>query len=175
MLMKRNKLGIPIYDKNTIVINGVFWWENSISYDNNDMKSFRVINHNNFGFIIRKFNKINIMKTIEQIKRDIAIECGEENFDLIFESEILVGDYEQARKLWNEVGNRYINQYENQEKELSKRNIAMTWWNNLSSENKTNICNISTVLIGSPRRWESLTGREIEILYDIYKTFGNNV
>lgn len=51
-------------------------------------------------------------KTIDEIKKDVAKQCAEEHFDVIFESEILVGDYEQARKLWNEVGDRYIKQFE---------------------------------------------------------------
>jgi hypothetical protein len=52
------------------------------------------------------------MKTIDQIKKDVAKECAEEHFDVIFEAEIMVGDYEQARRLWDEVGNRYIKQFE---------------------------------------------------------------
>lgn len=42
---------------------------------------------------------------------------------------------------------------------------AMTWWNGLSSLRKTQICDTNTDLVGSVRRWETLTGREIEILY----------
>ena len=52
------------------------------------------------------------MKTIDEIKKEVAKECGEEHFDLIFKGEIIIGDYGQARRLWNEVGNRYINQFE---------------------------------------------------------------
>lgn len=52
------------------------------------------------------------MKTLEDIKNEVAKECAEEHFDVIFEAEILVGDYEQARRLWNEVGDRYIKQFE---------------------------------------------------------------
>ena len=53
------------------------------------------------------------MKTIDEIKKEIAKECAEEHFEVIFEAEISVGDYEQARRLWNEVGDRYIKQFEN--------------------------------------------------------------
>ncbi len=52
------------------------------------------------------------MKTIDEIKIEVANECGEEHFDVIFEAEISVGDYEEARRLWNEVGDRYIKQFE---------------------------------------------------------------
>lgn len=52
------------------------------------------------------------MKTINEIKKDIAEECAEEHFEVLFEAEIEVGDYETARKLWNEVGDRYVKQFE---------------------------------------------------------------
>ncbi len=41
-------------------------------------------------------------------------ELNEEHFEVIFDAEISVGDYEQARRLWNEVGERYIRQFENE-------------------------------------------------------------
>ncbi len=50
-------------------------------------------------------------KTIEEIKKEVAKECFEDEFDIIFEAEILVGDFETARRLWREVGDRYINQF----------------------------------------------------------------
>lgn len=53
------------------------------------------------------------MKTIDEIKKEVAKECAEEHFEVIFEAEISVGDYKQARRLWNEVGDRYIKQFEN--------------------------------------------------------------
>jgi hypothetical protein len=53
------------------------------------------------------------MKTIDEIKKEVAKECAEEHFEVIFEAEIMVGDYETARRLWNEVGDRYIKQFEN--------------------------------------------------------------
>lgn len=46
------------------------------------------------------------------------------------------------------------------------RCCAMRWWNNLSSLTKTQICDTHTELIGSVRRWETLTGSEIEKLWD---------
>ena len=45
------------------------------------------------------------------------------------------------------------------------REEIMTWWNNLSSLIKTQICDTNTEIIGSPRRWETLTGSEIKNLY----------
>lgn len=45
------------------------------------------------------------------------------------------------------------------------RKEAMTWWNGLASLRKTQLCDTNTDLVGSVRRWETLTGREIEILY----------
>lgn len=49
---------------------------------------------------------------------------------------------------------------------MSKREEAMQWWNGLSSLRKTQICDTNTELVGRVRKWETLTGREIEILYD---------
>lgn len=49
-------------------------------------------------------------------------------------------------------------------KKYSRHN-AMEWWNTLGSADKTRICDTHTELVGSVRRWETLTGREIEILY----------
>ena len=46
------------------------------------------------------------------------------------------------------------------------RKQAMQWWNGLSSLSKTKICDTNTELVGSIRRWETLTGREIEIIYN---------
>lgn len=42
---------------------------------------------------------------------------------------------------------------------------AMKWWNNLSSLQKTQLCDTNTELVGSVRRWETLTGREIRSLF----------
>lgn len=51
------------------------------------------------------------MKTIEEIKKEVAKECGEEHFEVIFEAEIDCGDYNQAKRLWEMVGDRYIKQF----------------------------------------------------------------
>lgn len=45
------------------------------------------------------------------------------------------------------------------------REQAMLWWNELGSDTKTLICDTHPELIGSIRRHETLTGREIEQLY----------
>ena len=49
---------------------------------------------------------------------------------------------------------------------MTKRQEVMKWWKNLSSAYKTQICDTNTELVGSVRRWESLTFSEIEILFD---------
>lgn len=46
-----------------------------------------------------------------------------------------------------------------------EREIAMKWWNNLASLRKTQLCDTNTELVGHVRRWETLTGREIEMIY----------
>lgn len=48
---------------------------------------------------------------------------------------------------------------------MTTREQAMQWWNNLTSLRKTQICDTNTELIGSVRRWESLTSREIEKIW----------
>ena len=48
---------------------------------------------------------------------------------------------------------------------VDARSIAMLWWDGLASARKTQICDTNTWLVGSVRRWETLTGREIEQLY----------
>jgi hypothetical protein len=48
---------------------------------------------------------------------------------------------------------------------MTSRKEAIEWWDNLSSLRKTQICDTNTELVGSVRRWESLTGSEIERIY----------
>ena len=48
---------------------------------------------------------------------------------------------------------------------MTKRQEAIQWWNRLSSAYKTQICDVNTDLVGVARRWETLTGREIEMLF----------
>ena len=45
----------------------------------------------------------------------------------------------------------------------------MYWWSTLSSAGKTRQCDINTELVGSVRRWETLTGREIEMLHSSWQ------
>lgn len=47
-----------------------------------------------------------------------------------------------------------------------EQQCAMKWWNTLSSAGRTRMCDIHTELVGSIRRWETLTGREIQMLYE---------
>jgi hypothetical protein len=51
------------------------------------------------------------MKTIEEIQKEIANECGEKYFEVLLRTEIEVGDFETARNLLIEVADRYINQF----------------------------------------------------------------
>ena len=45
------------------------------------------------------------------------------------------------------------------------REKAMYWWNSLGSQRKTQLCDTNTTLLGSVRRYETLTGGEIEQIY----------
>lgn len=49
---------------------------------------------------------------------------------------------------------------------MAKRQDAMKWWHNLSSAQKTRLCDVNVNLLGNTRRWETLTGSEIEQLFD---------
>ena len=49
--------------------------------------------------------------------------------------------------------------------EMCLRNKAMSWWNNLSSIEKTRLCDTNTELVGHVRRHETLTSREIEMVF----------
>lgn len=50
---------------------------------------------------------------------------------------------------------------------MDTREKAMQWWRTLGSASKTRLVDTNTELLikGIERRWESLTGREIERLY----------
>ena len=50
--------------------------------------------------------------------------------------------------------------------EHEKRKTAMEWWNNLSSLRKTQLCDTNTEIVGHVRRYETLTGSEIEKIYN---------
>ena len=52
---------------------------------------------------------------------------------------------------------------------MKNRLEAMKWWHKMSSAQKTQICDTETELVGSVKRWETLTGREIEQLFDMYQ------
>ena len=49
---------------------------------------------------------------------------------------------------------------------ITSRDHAMVWWNNMSSPQKTRLCDTNTEIIGHVRRWETLTGSEIERMYN---------
>ena len=48
---------------------------------------------------------------------------------------------------------------------MNTREQAMQWWNGLASLRKTQICHTNTEIVGAVRRWETLTGREIEQIW----------
>lgn len=48
---------------------------------------------------------------------------------------------------------------------MTTREQAMQWWNEFSSLGKTRICDNNTEIVGSVRRWETLTGSEIEKIW----------
>jgi hypothetical protein len=50
----------------------------------------------------------------------------------------------------------------------NSRETAMIWWNNISSSHKNQLCSkYSDFLIGSPRPWKTLTGSEIESIWNL--------
>jgi len=57
-----------------------------------------------------KKNKL-AKQTIDEIKKEVAQECSEDNFEVLFEAEITVGDYDTAKSLWKSVGDRYVYQF----------------------------------------------------------------
>ena len=46
------------------------------------------------------------------------------------------------------------------------RHSAMKWWNTLSSAGRTRMCDIHTELVGNIRRLETLTGKEVQMIYE---------
>ncbi len=53
---------------------------------------------------------------------------------------------------------------------MTKRETVLDWWETLSSAQKTHICDTNTELIGRVRRHESLTYRQVELLFDVENT-----
>ena len=51
------------------------------------------------------------MKSIEEIKKEIANECGEDHFEVQLDAEISAGDLKTAKRLLMKVVERYIAQY----------------------------------------------------------------
>ncbi len=45
------------------------------------------------------------------------------------------------------------------------REQALEWFNSKASLEKTRLCDTNTEIVGKVRRWETLTGREIELIY----------
>jgi len=51
------------------------------------------------------------MKTIEEIKKEVANECAEEHFEVLLDAELSVGNLKMAKRLLTQVVERYIAQY----------------------------------------------------------------
>jgi len=51
------------------------------------------------------------MKSIEEIKKEVANERSEENFEVLLDAEISAGDLKTAKRLLMKVVERYIAQY----------------------------------------------------------------
>jgi len=49
---------------------------------------------------------------------------------------------------------------------MTKKEMVLEWWGNLSSAQKTQICDINTELIGRNRRHETVDDTEKELLFD---------
>ena len=56
------------------------------------------------------------MKSIEEIKKEIANECAEDNFEVLLDAELSAGDLKTAKRLLIQVVERYIAQYAEIEK-----------------------------------------------------------
>ena len=54
----------------------------------------------------------------------------------------------------------------NLRKSITSRDLSIQWWNMLSSPQKTRLCDINTAILEHVRRHGTLTGREIELLYN---------
>ena len=54
---------------------------------------------------------------------------------------------------------------------MTSLEIIKDWWNNLSSGRKTQICDTHTEIVGSVRRWETLTDNEVA---DIFNSMPKN-
>jgi len=48
----------------------------------------------------------------------------------------------------------------------TNRQSAVNWFNNLSSLRRTQLCDTNTEILGCIRRYETLTGREIQMIYE---------
>lgn len=88
------------------------------------------------------------------------------------------GDIDKgARSVYQEIRVKIMEIFERAEAESNHtrqeqlaapavRHCALEWWLTLSSASKTRLCDIHTELVGSVRRWETLTGREVQMIYE---------
>ena len=59
-----------------------------------------------------------------------------------------------------------LNTFINELIDLKNEN-TMEWWNGLTSLRKTQLCDTNTELVGSVRRWETLTEKEVQMIYEV--------
>lgn len=52
---------------------------------------------------------------------------------------------------------------------VTYRQVAMNWWNNLVIADKAELCQKHIVLTGYDRKYQTLTGREIESIFNAEK------
>jgi hypothetical protein len=118
------------------------------------------ISKSDIDWYVSEYNKGNVIKEVYVE----MIDNGEEGWH---------GSNEDGQPVWNEKweiktnnDNTVIINKNTESKEMFKRASAMSWWNTLSSLRKTQLCDTNTDLVGSIRRWETLTGREVENIWE---------
>ncbi len=86
-----------------------------------------------------------------------------ENLKTILESKPKVENYDYQPYGYINALQNYIDKIE---KLINHTNPYIEWWGNLSSSGRTRMCDIHTEIVGDIRRWETLTDREIQMLYE---------
>ena len=64
-----------------------------------------------YNFILKVMEKNSSIKTLEEIKDDLAKEYGEEHFDALLQSKISIGYLPMAKKLLDTSTYRYLIQF----------------------------------------------------------------
>jgi hypothetical protein len=66
-----------------------------------------------------------------------------------------------------------VKEWFNKFKNKPSREKSLNWWHSLNSDKRIELCNKNINLLKGYRSWESLTGREIEMLYTIEYDLNN--